>query len=197
VSSILQDLRYAVRNFARTPGATLLAIATLAVGVGANAAIFSVVHSVLIEPLPYPHSGRVVIPWRHNPRLGDVSVSPSRADVENWQKAAVFEAMVTYRRETMVLAGGEEPERLTVVMVDSGFLDFTGANPTIGRRFSPEEYGSDAAGRVVLLTNDLWRRRFGGDRAVMESASSSLTRRTRLSACCPLRSACRWARPRW
>jgi predicted permease len=167
LSSILQDLRYALRNFARTPGVTLLAVATLAVGVGAIAAIFSVVHSVLIEPLPYPHADRVVIPWRHNPRLGDVSVSPSRADVDEWQKAEVFEAMLTYTRSSVVLSGGDEPEPLSAVMVDTGFFDFTGANPQIGRRFSLEEHGSEAAGRVVLLTHDLWRRRFGGDRAAV------------------------------
>jgi len=167
VSSILQDLRYAFRNFARTPGVTALAIATLAVGVGANAAIFSVVHSVMIAPLPYPHADRVVIPWRHNPRLGDVSVSPSRADVEKWQKSGVFEAMLTYDRQSVVLSGGDEPEPLTAVSVDAGFFDFTGAHPIAGRRFSPEEYASEATGRVVLLTSELWRRRFGGDPAVI------------------------------
>src|SRR5204863_8813686 len=115
---ILQDLRYALRNFVRTPGVTALAIATLAVGVGANAAIFSVVHNVLIAPLPYPHADRVVIPWRHNPRLGDVSVSPSRADVERWQTSGVFEAMLTYDRKSVVLSGGDEPEPLTAVTAD-------------------------------------------------------------------------------
>ena len=167
MSSIIQDLRYGLRNFVRTPGVTVLAIATLAVGVGANAAIFSVVQNVLIEPLPYPHADRVVIPWRHNARLGDVSVSPSRADVERWQKSGVFEAMVTYRRESVVLSGGDEPEPLTAVTADAGFFDFTGANPVMGRRFSPDEYASEPAGQVVLLTNDVWRRRFGGDRAVV------------------------------
>jgi predicted permease len=167
VSSILQDLRYALRNFVRTPGVTALAVATLAVGVGANAAIFSVVHNVLVAPLPYPHADRVVIPWRHNPRLGDVSVSPSRADVERWQKSGVFEAMLTYDRKSVVLSGGDEPEPLTAVTADAAFFDFTGANPMLGRRFSPEEYASEAAGQVVLLTSDLWRRRFGGDRAVI------------------------------
>ena len=155
--SFVQDLRYAWRSFTRTPGVTILAVATLAVGVGANAAIFTVIHSVLIQPLPYPHADRVVIPWRNSPRLGDVSVSPSRSDVEKWKQAPVFDAVTTYRRESVVLTGGDEPEELQSHSRSMPrFLDFTGTQPALGRPFTAGEFSSEAAARVVLLTHDLW-----------------------------------------
>jgi hypothetical protein len=84
MSTLVQDLRFALRGFARTPGIALLAVATLAVGVGANAAIFSVIHSVMIEPLPYPGADRVVIPFRTSASMGNVSVSPAREDLSKW-----------------------------------------------------------------------------------------------------------------
>ena len=167
MSTLLQDLTFALRGFARTPGVTLLAIVTLAIGVGANAAIFSVVHSVMIDPLPYPAAERVVIPWRTSASMGNLSVSASPLDLENWSKTGVFEAMTTYSSASLVYAGGDEPEQLRAAQVDGRFLDFTGAHPPLGRPFSPDDEAAAEAVRAVLLTDDLWRRRFGGDRNVV------------------------------
>jgi putative ABC transport system permease protein len=167
LSTILQDLRFAIRGFARTPGVTLLAILTLAIGVGANAAIFSVVHSVMIDPLPYPAADRVVIPWRTSAAMGNLSISASPVDLDTWAKTGVFEAMTTYSSSSMVLGGGDEPEQLRAARVDGRFLDFTGAHPVLGRPFSPGDEASAESARVVLLTDGLWRSRFGGDRTVV------------------------------
>lgn len=92
MSHIVQDLKFAFRGFARTPGVTLLAVLALAIGVGANAAIFSVVHNVMIDPLPYPAADRVVIPWRTSAAMGGLSVSASPTDLDNWAKTGVGSA---------------------------------------------------------------------------------------------------------
>ena len=161
VSTLVQDLRFAARGFARTPGIALLAIATLGVGVGANAAIFSVIHNVMIEPLPYPGAERVVMPLRTSASMGNLSVSPARTDLPKWRATPVFEAFTTYSQRSVVFTGGDEPEQLSATYVDTGFLDFTGAHPTLGRPFNESDIASAAAARVALLTDALWRRRFG------------------------------------
>jgi putative ABC transport system permease protein len=164
--SIIQDLRYAVRSFARTPGVTVLALLTIAIGIGANAAIFSVIHSVLIAPVPYPHPERVVVPWRHNPQTG-LSISASAADIDRWSSLPPVEAVTSYTGSEMVLTGGAEPESVQVTRVAPTLFDFVGAQPAMGRRFSSEEAVSDAAGRVVMLTDAAWRTRFGARRDVL------------------------------
>ena len=94
LQSLVTDFRQAAHVLMRAPrGTTLLAIATLALGIGANTAIFSVIHSVMIAPLPYPGADRVAIAWRHNPRFGDVSVSPSMTDAAAWRASGHVEAL--------------------------------------------------------------------------------------------------------
>ena len=167
MSSYVQDLKFALRGFARTPGVIVMAVVTLAIGVGANAAIFSVIHSVMIDPLPYPHADRVVIPMRTSARMGNVSVSPAKTDIEKWLPMPVFEAVTTYSDTSFVIAGGDEPEQLQAARVDARFLDFTGAHPVIGRSLNTDDTAATGGARVVILSDGLWRRRFGGDRAVV------------------------------
>ena len=154
MSHIVQDLKYAFRGFVRTPGVTLLAVLTLAIGVGANAAIFSVVHNVMIDPLPYPAADRVVIPWRTSAAMGGLSVSASPTDLDNWAKTGVIEAMTHYSGQTLVFTGGDEPEQLRAAAVDLACLDFTGMHPVIGRPFSPDDEASADAtlGQFETLT---------------------------------------------
>lgn len=167
MNSFLQDLRFAVRSFARTPGVTGLAVLTLALGIGANAAIFSVIHGVLIAPLPYPAADRVAIGFKQNPRLGDVSVSPSMSDVERWRQSAAIESIAVYSHLPVVMTGPDEPESLDGYRVDQGLLSFVGARPLLGRLFTPGDAASEAAARVVMLTEALWQRRFGRDPAII------------------------------
>ena len=166
--SLGTDLRHAWRVFARAPIATTaLAVATLALGIGANAAMFSVIYSVLISPLPYPSIDRVSIAWRQNPKLGDVNVSPSLTDVERWRTSASVEGVAAYSGGPMVLTGAGDPQSVDGVRADAGLLDFTGARPTIGRGLTAADTASDGAARVALLSNGLWKQRFGGDRSVI------------------------------
>ena len=165
--TLTTDFTHAWRVFSRAPrGTTFLAIATLALGIGANAAMFSVIYNVLIEPLPYPGADRVVIGWRTNPKMGDVSVSPSLTEAEGWRTSPSVEAVALYRETPMVLAG-DEPEALEVVRVDAGLLEFTGARPALGRRFTAADTASEGAARVAILSDGLWKRRFGGTAAVL------------------------------
>lgn len=165
--NLFRDLRYALRTFVRTPGVTALAVATLALGIGANAAIFSVIEHVLISPFPYPAAERVVVVWRQNKSLGDVFVSPTAEDLERWRESPVLDGIVTYQREQLILAGGEEPIALKGVLVSPNFTDFTGTAPIVGRPFRPDDAVSESAARVVLLSEGLWKRRFGADPSVV------------------------------
>ena len=163
MSQFVQDLKFAVRSFAKNPGATLLAIATLALGIGANAAIFSVVHRVLIAPLPYPAADRVVIPWRTNVQLGGLSITPSYSSLQKWRTASSVEALTMYSMEEKVIVSGDEPRTVAVYEIEPGLLDFTGARPRLGRPFNEDDASSEAAAKVLLLTEATWRTDFGAD----------------------------------
>ena len=165
--NLLRDIRYALRTFLRTPGLTALAVATLALGIGANAAIFSVIENVLISPFPYPAADRVVVAWRQNKAYGDVFMSPTDSEIEKWRSSDVLEAFTAYQQGQFNLAGGEEPVALKGAYVAPNFTDFTGAAPILGRAFTPDDAASEAAARVVLLSEGLWKRRFGADPGVV------------------------------
>src|SRR5919202_782324 len=159
---LLKDLRYSLRVLLRRPAFTAVALLTLALGVGANTAIFSVVNAVLLRPLPYRDPERLVQVWEHNLKRGWTRDTVSPQNFEDWQaQARSFEAMAAYEYESFVLTGGEAPERLVGILASSAFIDVLGVRPVLGRGFLP---GEDArgAGRVVILSDRLWRRRFGG-----------------------------------
>src|ERR671913_128507 len=96
--NLLRDIRYALRTFLRTPGLTALAVATLALGIGANAAIFSVIENVLISPFPYPGADRVVIAWRQNKAYGDVFMSPNETEIQRWRGSDVLDGFTAYQQ---------------------------------------------------------------------------------------------------
>jgi putative ABC transport system permease protein len=159
----IQDLQFAWRSFRRTPGAALLAIATLAIGIGATAAIFSVIHSVLLAPLPYDRADRLALVWRKNPAVGDVRLTPSRADAERWRGAATIEGITIFSAQSLTLVDGAEPEQVVARTIEPGLFDFLGVRPALGRGFTPADIASAEAARVVILGDGLWRRRFGAD----------------------------------
>ena len=169
MAHLLQDLQFAWRSFRRTPGAAVLALATLAIGIGANAAIFSVIHSVLVHPLAYGRPDRLALVWRQNPAIGGVQVSPSRADGETWRTASTLEGVTIYGGQSLVLSGGSEPEQVVARTIEPNLFDFLGVRPALGRPFGPDE-GEPAAGKVVLLGDAIWKRRFGGDPAIVGRA---------------------------
>ena len=101
--------------------------------------------------------------FRQNKALGDVFLSPTSADLERWRGSTVLESMTVYQQTQLNLAGGDEPLALKAVLASPNFTDFTGAAPILGRAFTPDDAASESAARVVLLSEGLWKRRFGAD----------------------------------
>src|SRR5688500_9466183 len=165
IANTLTDVRFAVRQLRKTPGFTAVAILTLAFGIGATSAIFSVVNSVLLRPLPYPDSEALVRIHEVVPQYGRFAVAP--ASFLDWrQQSTVFERMITYTSDTTTVDVGGGPERLTGAITSWDVFDMLGVAPALGRSFRQEE---DAPGKdgVVILSHGMWQSRFGGDPAVL------------------------------
>jgi putative ABC transport system permease protein len=163
---VLNDLRYAVRSFARAPAFTALVVATLALGIGANTAVFSVINALLIRPLPYADPGRLAIVWEVNPLGKDNSGSPG--NFLHWREMATsFDDMaavsLTFRA---TLSGEGEPEELPMQYVSASAFTILGVTPEIGRAFTADE-DRPGSNRVAILSDALWRRNFGADRNVV------------------------------
>jgi predicted permease len=169
----LRDLRIAFRALARRPGFTLIVIATLALGIGANTAIFSVVNTVLLQPLPYPEPDRLVMVWSTDASRGVDETRVSYPDYDDWREGSrSFEdlaALWAFPNGDVNLTGGMEPERVPVARVTAGFFGILGVRFAHGRGFLPEE---NIAGnhRVAVLSHALWQRHFGGDTAILGGA---------------------------
>ncbi|MGH9793352.1 MAG: ABC transporter permease, partial [Candidatus Acidiferrales bacterium] len=158
-----QDLKYGVRMLARQRGFTAAATLTLALGIGANTAIFSLVDGILLRPLPYPEPERLVIFLQSYPSVGLNRWGISQFLFASFrEQARSFERSAAHTSGGLNLTGVEEPVRLQAAYVTAGFFEVLGANPTLGRVFLPEE---DVPGKntVCILSDGLWRSRFGGD----------------------------------
>jgi len=170
VDSFFQDIRYGLRGLRRTPGFAAVAILTLALGIGANTAIFSVVHAVLLRPLPYRDPGRLVYISEFWPHETPVKTVPN-PDFANWSEhGQLFDGLAAYGGGAEVnLTGMGEPERLSGARVTADFFALLGVEPILGRSFLPEE---DRPGgrKAVLLSYELWERRFGSNSKVIGSA---------------------------
>src|SRR5262245_27853760 len=167
IETLIQDLRFGARMLAKNPGFTLIAVLTLALGIGANTAIFSVVNAVLFRPLQYSGSDRIVQIWQTFPQTGSnqVTVSvPEYLDYKNQNR--VFERMAAFRFQGFTLTGGSEPELIFGNRVSADLFPLLGVAPVLGRTFLPEE---DQIGgpRAVILSHGLWRRRFSSDPEIM------------------------------
>lgn len=163
-----QDLRFGVRSLLRNPSLAILGLLTLALGIGANTAIFSVVNGVLLKPLPFPHPERFVILFDNAPKLGFSEFSSSAPNFKDWREQnRVFSGLDAMRlRRFTLTGGGEEPEALAGAAVTGGFFRTVGAQPIAGRLLEPRD---DRPGGepVVVLGSDLWHRRFGGDPGII------------------------------
>lgn len=167
MDSLLKDLRFSVRSLLKRPTLTIIAIITLAIGIGANSAIFSVVNALLIKPLPFPELERIVAIWETQPSRGVVRNEASMANFLDWRaQNQTFEHMGLYRWWSANLTGLETPERIQGFLVTGNFLDVLGVKPALGRGFAADE---DQAGKdaVAILTHGLWQRRFGGDPGIV------------------------------
>ncbi len=171
IETTLQDIRYGVRKLARSPGFTAVAVATLALGIGANTLIFSVVNAAILHPLPFRDAGRLVTQWATSPTIGYSGPgSLTDKDYMEWRdQNRVFSDIAAFRGQPTNLTGEGEPARLNGETITASLLRVLDVNPALGRAFAPEE---EAAGhnRVVLLSDRLWRSRFGSDPAVLGKA---------------------------
>jgi putative ABC transport system permease protein len=159
--SFLQDLRYGVRMLAKSPGFAIIAILTLALGIGANTAIFSVVNGVLLNPLPFPRSEQIVSLFTEMPNFKNGSIS--YPNFEDWRRMnRSFSSMAVYRSWGFNLVGQGEPERLHGEMISAGLFEILGVNPTLGRTFSSDE-DRIGANPTVMITEGLWKRKYGAD----------------------------------
>jgi putative ABC transport system permease protein len=162
-----QDIGFGARMLRRQPGFTAVALVALALGIGANTAIFSVVDAVLWRPLPYPGSDRIVAIAEQRPREAYRHGAVAPADFYDWRRDSVsFTAMAAVEDTAVNLSGGGEPERLRAIVSTSGFLDVLGVVPVRGRDFRADEE-TPGRHRVVLLTDELWRRRFGASGSIV------------------------------
>ena len=161
----MQSFKYAIRALIRRPGFAALSIMALALGLGANAAIFRVIDGVLLRPLPYPEADRILMPWEYSAeiqqRLGFDRLPSSAADfLDYYSGNRTFERFASMRTEQLNLTGRGEPERIGAVRVSAEFFEVLGVQPVVGRGF---QLGDEGRGRVVLIAHSLWRKSFASD----------------------------------
>jgi putative ABC transport system permease protein len=163
MDSLRSDIQYALRSLTKRPAFTLIAVITLALGIGANTAIFSAINALLLKPLPFPELDRVVAIWDKVPSRGVTRNEVSVANYLDWQsQSQSFDQFALHRWWSANLTGIDPPERIQGFLVTANFFDALGMKPIMGRNFSAEENqpGKDA---VAIITHSLWQRRFGGD----------------------------------
>src|SRR6185437_1586452 len=163
----LQDFRFAFRMLRRNALSTLVILASLAIGIGANSAIFSVVDALLLRPLPYPHSDRLAAVWLHSPGIGILRDWPSPGqyiDIQNENHS--FEQMALAQSRTFVLTGRDQPERIFGARTQSTLLEMLGAKPLLGRLLLPEE-DKPGSPDVAVLTERVWKRHFNADPGII------------------------------
>jgi len=165
--TLFQDLWYALRTLRKNMMLTLVIVASLAIGIGANSAIFSVVDALLLRPLPYPQPDRMAAVWLHSPAIGILRDWPSPGqyiDIQNENHS--FELMALAQSRTFILTGREQPERIDGVRTQSSLLEMLGAKPLLGRLLLPEE---DKPGKadVAVLSEPVWKRLFNSDPGIV------------------------------
>jgi predicted permease len=162
MDTLVQDIRYSIRMLIKKPGFAAIAIIALALGIGANTAIFSVVNAVLLRPLPFNEPDRIVQVWPNK-----YNTSASKAEfVEIKRESLSFEDIAAYSRWSFTLTGRDEPLKIEGARVTSSFFSLLGVNAALGRTLSPEE---DQPGheRVIILSHDFWQRQFGADQNII------------------------------
>lgn len=165
IETLLQDLGYALRLLRKNPGFTCVAVLTLALGIGANTAIFSVVNAVLLRPLPYPNAGRLAIIWS---AWGNEMKGPASGPelIHFRERSRAFEEIAGVWVTSGAITGNAEPEQVRVGRVTANFLPLLAERPQLGRFFAP---GEDRSGSppLMILTDGLWRRQFGANSTII------------------------------
>jgi len=167
METIIQDVRYGIRGLLKRPGFTAIALLTLALGIGANTAIFSVVNAVLLRPLPFRDPDRLVIVWEDATFAGFPLNTPAPANFVDWKtQNQSFADMAASAESSFNLTGDGEPERVAAYSVNANFFPVLGAQPVLGRTFSAEE-DRPGANKVAVLSYSLWQSRYGGDPRIL------------------------------
>jgi putative ABC transport system permease protein len=170
MDNLLQDIRYAIRLCVRTPGFTAIAVLALALGIGANTAIFTIVNAALIERLPFKDPSRLVAVWEESSRRPGRSNTVGPANYLRWrERATVFEDLAGFVNTRVNLTGSGDPEELTLQLVNAGFFRILGVQPIVGRTFTPAEE-NDPRVPVAIVSYALWQRRFGSDSSLVGRA---------------------------
>ena len=164
MDTLQQDIRYAFRRLIKSPAFTAVALLTLALGIGANTAIFSVVNAVVLKPLPYASPDELVGIYHVADGVRSTMSGPNFTDVKRLNTTLTDAA--AYTRARSILTGRGEPVRLDGAQISAPLFDLLGVPPALGRSFLPEE-NEPGRGRVAILSDELWRNRFGGDRAIV------------------------------
>lgn len=163
LESLVQDVRYGLRGLRKSPGFTAVATITLALGIGATTAIFSVVNTVLVRPLPYKDSGRLAEIQTISPKFPEFQLGESKPDFDDMQSGThAFDAMAIYQDKSANLTAPGAPEEIETAAISAGFMPLLGASPVLGRAFQPDDQ-ERKNGDVALLSQRLWRERFGSD----------------------------------
>lgn len=168
MSDLLKDLRFTLRTLLNAPAFTVVALLTLGLGIGANAAIFTVIKGILLEPLSYPDPDRLVVVMASNPEGGFPRFSTSPPDFYDFRaRSKTFEALAAYAGQSVNLtAAGQQPERLNAVQATADYFRVLSSPPLHGRVFTADEDVPDAT-RVVVLNHGFWQRRLGADPAIL------------------------------
>lgn len=167
MNTFWQDLRYGARMLLKQPGFSLIAVLTLALGIGANTAIFSLIDAVLLRPMSYANPDQLVLVWEDSSAIGFPRDTPAPANYADWKaQNHVFQDMAALGYRSFNLTGEGEPEKLQANGVTANFLPLLGVVPALGRNFLPEEDQPGGA-KVVILSHQLWQSRFGGDSSII------------------------------
>ncbi len=164
-----QDIRFGLRMLVKNPGFTITAVLTLALGIGANTAIFSVVKAVLLAPLPYKDQARIVAVWTTNPVRGGQILPSSPGDFATWKKSGIFEDLAPSYDDEKTLTGQGSPQFLIGYAVSANYLRILGVQPQLGRLYTDEE-DQPGGPQLVLLSNHLWRATFHADANIVGKA---------------------------
>ncbi|HEY7546141.1 MAG TPA: ABC transporter permease, partial [Blastocatellia bacterium] len=168
MNTLWQDLRYGTRMLLKSPGFTLVAALTLALGIGANTAIFSLINAVLLRPLPFKDADRLVVIWERRTNSGEANLPVSGHEFIGWgEQSHVFEHTAIYTGTGFNLIGDGEPQAIDALSVSADFFSTIGVEPLMGRAFLPAEDQSGDA-RVVILSHSLWQNRFGSDPDIID-----------------------------
>jgi len=167
METLFKDIRYGIRGLLKRPGFTVIALITLALGIGANTAIFSVVNAVLLRPLPFQKPEELVIVWEDLAFAGFPHNTPAPANYVDWKtQNQSFVDMAASRETSFNLTGDGEPERVSTYAVTANFFPLLGVQPLLGRSFTPEE-DRPGGSKAVVLSYGLWQSRYGGDRNIL------------------------------